>query len=941
MKKFLKIAGISIFVLLILMLTVPYLFRGKIQQTIINEANKSVNAKINFDLSLSMFKSFPNLSVELNKLQVIGIDTFATDTLAAFESLRLDVNLFSVLGEQIEIKAITLNEPRFNVIVLKDGKANYDIAKPSTDTVKAPADTSVTKFKLQLQKFVINNGFIVYDDATFPVYVKMEGMNYKMKGDFTEATTSIDNNMAVSKFTMVYDGVKYLSQVAIAFDAKIDADLNKFAFTFKDNLLSVNDLQMTFEGLIEMPKDDIGMDIKFGLKKAEFKSLLSLIPAIYSKDFEKVKTSGKMAFDGYAKGIYNDKTLPAFGVKLLVENAMFQYPDLPKSVENINIDVKVDNQGGTGDNNEIDIKKFHVEMAKNPFDVQMHISTSAADVALKGNMTGIIDFTSIADLIPLENTTIKGLMSANVNLEGKLSSIETEQYQDFNANGTLDLTDFYFKSPDVPQPVSISKTVFYFTPQYLDLATFDMMMGNSDIHLQGKLQNYLAYALKDSTLQGTLNYSSNLLNVNELMPTSSAPDTTLADTAAVTAFEIPKNIDFTLTSQIGKILYDSLEISNVKGIIVLRNAKADLQNLQMNLLQGSMKLNGSYDAADFKNPKVDFGINLLDFDITETAKTFVTIQKLSPIAKHCFGKISADLKLTTALDYTLSPVYNSINGSGRFVSKSLEITGSKIFEKLSDALKSDKYRKFTAKDVNAGFSITDGTIVIEPFTTNLGNGKTTISGKQGLDQTINYVFNIEIPRSEFGTTGTQVLDNLYSTAGAQADANKTIKFDVFVEGTVTDPKIKLGLKDAFKDAVNDVKDKAKEELDKKKEELKKQASAEAQKILAEADKKANDLIAKAQQEAQTIRDVAKRSGDEIIKQADAEGQKLIKQAGNNPIAKAAAQKTAEKLNKEAKDKAQKLNSEADQKATALVDKAKKEADVIRQNAQIQADKLNK
>src|SRR5690606_9521534 len=136
-----------------------------------------------------------------------------------------------------------------------------------------------------------------------------------------------------------------------------------------DNEFGLNDLHLGFEGMIAMPDTNIDMDIKFQARETEFKAILSLIPAVYSKDFATVKTAGKLSLDGWAKGRYNASELPAFSTRLAIENAMFKYPDLPKSVDNINVDIKVDNPTGVLDATTVDVNQFHVELAGNPVDL--------------------------------------------------------------------------------------------------------------------------------------------------------------------------------------------------------------------------------------------------------------------------------------------------------------------------------------------------------------------------------------------------------------------------------------------------------------------------------------------------------------------------------------------------------------------------------------------
>ena len=119
---------------------------------------------------------------------------------------------------------------------------------------------------------------------------------------------------------------------------------------------------------------------KFAAKQTEFKSILSLIPSVYSKDFASVKTEGKLKLDGLAKGtMHSEKdstknTYPSFEINLGIINAMFKYPSLPKSVNNINVDIHVENKKDYLDATVIDVNKFHIEMAGNPIDLAAHIN---------------------------------------------------------------------------------------------------------------------------------------------------------------------------------------------------------------------------------------------------------------------------------------------------------------------------------------------------------------------------------------------------------------------------------------------------------------------------------------------------------------------------------------------------------------------------------------
>jgi hypothetical protein len=53
------------------------------------------------------------------------------------------------------------------------------------------------------------------------------------------------------------------------------------------------------------------MDLTFKAKENTFKSLLSLVPGVYTTQFDDLKADGNVAFDGFAKGTYNASRCPA------------------------------------------------------------------------------------------------------------------------------------------------------------------------------------------------------------------------------------------------------------------------------------------------------------------------------------------------------------------------------------------------------------------------------------------------------------------------------------------------------------------------------------------------------------------------------------------------------------------------------------------------------
>jgi hypothetical protein len=938
-KWFFRILVGLLGLLIIALIVIPVLFKDELLQKAKQEINNNVNAKVEFtDFKLSLLKSFPDLNIGMYDLSVVGIDKFEKDTLMYFKSFNVEVNLMSAIKKKLEVNGIVLINPVINAIVLEDSTVNWDIAVPVEeieDTVleeemnEVESDESTMDYRVKLTKFQIKNAIINYSDETSDMVASINDLDFLLKGDFGLDYSDIDIETSIEAINVKMAGLKYLKDAAFGFDAVIGADLENMIFTFEDNLFTLNDIALGFEGVVKMLENDIDVDLKFGTRKTSFKSLLSMVPSVYLEGFEDLKTEGSLALSGDIKGIYNEAQTPSANIRLVVENAMFQYPDLPKSVENIGIDLSVHYDGLENDNTKVDLNKFHMELANNPFDFSMKISTPFSDPYIKGALDVNLILKSLSDALPLEDMNLDGEIIANVQMEGNLSSIENEKYEDFKAKGKLQVKGFLFESGDLPASVKIIETTFNFTPQFLELKSFDSKIGESDFQLNGKIENYIAYALNDGILRGDFNLISSNINANEFIADDTAVETTIKETEAsemptdsvveaAGVVEIPENIEFGLSSDIKHIVYDNMDITDLTGIFLVKDQKVIMNNLRMNLLEGYLGVNGEYNTQDITKPKVVMGLDIREIEIESALNSFSMLESIAPVLKHCKGKISLKFDYTSLLDAEMSPVLNSIDGYGRLKSKSIQIVDSKTFDKLIEYVKvGDDYNN-EFKNIDISFNIKDGRINVEPFDVNIKDINMNVGGSHGIDQTMDYLLALDVPRAYFGSTANDALEGLLKEAeksGVKLNVSETIKVKARIIGTTTDPKITFNLKDDSGDAKQNLK----QELKKKAEgEVRKEIEDEAQKIIDDAEKES----AKLKQEARV-------QSDEILKKGNEEADALVKKASKEGyLAKIAAETAAKEVKKEAKKKANDLVLAADKKADKIVEDARIKAAAI-------------
>ncbi|NOY37623.1 MAG: AsmA family protein [Chlorobi bacterium] len=882
MRKILRILGktliILVAVIVLAIIIVPVAFKGKILDIARTTLNENLNAKADFtDVRISLIRSFPNLEVELDRFYIAGYEPFEKDTLVSLKSFRVALNPFGVIGKKgIRVKKIILDHPVIHAVVLENGQANWDIVPESTDTVSEPVDTAaatIPPVKVSLKKFAIQNGRITYDDRQGNMSARLNDLDFLLSGKFSGDSVTLDMLTTAGGIDVSMDGIRYMHDAAFRFTATLGADLENMIFTFLNNELSLNDLVLAFRGTVAMPDDQINVDIGFATQSTSFKSLLSMVPAVYKTDFQDLTATGNLKLDGYVRGQYiaADSVYPEAALNLKVQDAGFSYPGLPKSVSDVNIDVAVFADGTRPDASTVDVNRFDMKVGENPFHASLHISHPVSDPAVEGKFTGTIDLGTFNDVIPLDSTSMSGVITTDLAFGGTMSMLEKEQYDRFRADGAIRFNQLYLATPEIPAPVDIPSGALLFSPRYVKLNDFTIHIGRSDMAFSGNLENFIPWWFNDQVVSGNLAFRSHMMDVNGMMPAGS--ETEEADTLPpeLALIEIPDRIDFVFTTSVDSLIFGNIMADRLKGKITVKDKKASLDGFALHSMGGNILVSGDYATVVPDTAFVDLSLAVNNIDIPSAYQSLVTLQRMASFADGMQGKVSLRFSLTASLDKTMMPVLTSINSKGRLQSKSLQLVSGSTFDKIRNMLKLNEKTTNTFKDLDIGFEIVNGNIILEPFKSKLGDIPVTMGGEIGLDKMVNYDITLDIPRKYMGSQANEAMNNLFKKTTLDLKAAETIPVVAKVTGPVNKPQIKLDLSQNVKATATAVKEAVKEkveaEVEQKKEEVKIAVDAEKEKLRQEANARADAFL-----------EEAGKRRDEMIRRAELEKQKAFARA---------------------------------------------------------------
>jgi hypothetical protein len=491
-------------------------------------------------------------------------------------------------------------------------------------------------------------------------------------------------------------------------------------------------------------------------------------------------------------------------------------------VSGINVAANISNPGGSLDRTVVKVAPLSFVMANNPFSVSATLSTPMSDMQFDVAAKGVLDLAKVKDIYPLEEMALNGVVNADMSIKGRMSSIERGMYDKIAASGNVRLADMLLAMDGMPD-IEIKKSLLSFTPRYLQLDETVVMIGDNDLTVDSRFEDYMGYLLKGSTIKGNLNVRSNSFNLNDFM----ADDTAVADeteavsapdTAALAVIRVPENIDFAMNAAFKELAFGNFTFRNVNGNLDIDEGKVDMKNLSLETMGGKVVVNGFYKAPADVQPEFNASLKLSDIVFAQAYKELGVVQKMAPIFGGITGAFSGEMKINTKLDETMSPELHSLEGSGLLTTKDVSLDGVTVIQQVADILKKPELKKTSVKDVRVEFAISDGRVITKPFDVKLGDCRMNVSGSTGLDQTIDYVGKITIPESLGGVSRLGTVD-------------------MTIEGKFNSPKVKVDLeslaknaaKEATKDAVGkllgvDVENVVKGDTTMTKEEKKKEAA---------------------------------------------------------------------------------------------------------------------
>ncbi|WP_299016495.1 AsmA-like C-terminal region-containing protein [uncultured Polaribacter sp.] len=790
-KKIIKWLLVAIFLLVIGLVSIPFLFKDKIVAMIKSTANNNINATLSFkETDLSLFRDFPNASLRINDIAIINKAPFLGDTL--FFSEKLDINLeitelFKNETETLSIKDIVAENSIVNILFNKDNLGNYDIAKTTEVTKTQNTESALA---LNIESYSASNLKFTYFDVNSKIKLVADSIYHTGKGNFANAILDLDTKSAAN-ISFYMENSNYLKEVPVKLDAILGLDIENSKFTFKENTGYINELPLQFDGFMQLLENAQLYDINFKTPNSSFKNVLALLPKKYAGNLASITTSGNFNLNGIVKGTLSETKIPNLNITLSSKNARFKYADLPKAVTNINIDASIINKTGFPKDTYINLNNSSFKIDEDVFNANGSIANFTTNALIKLKAKGIINLKNISKVYPVAlEKELQGILKADVITNFDMNSIEKENYQNIKNEGQISLSNFKYEGDDVANPFFIDNTTVTFNTNTIKLEDFKAKTGSSDVDLKGKLDNFYGFLFKDKKLQGSFNLNSNNIKVDDFM--SNTKET--KDNEPTSALKIPEFLDITINAKANNVLYDNIKLANVNGALLIKEETISLKNVNTDAFSGNIGFSGKVNTKGEKS-KFNMNLDLNKLSINKAFGNLEMLKAIAPIAKIIEGKINTKLNVQGFLKDDLTPDLQSISGDliGTLLNPKLNSNKSKVLNAVGSKIDFLDMNKLNLKDLKALLTFKNGQVNVAPLAIKYKDIGMNIDGTHGFDNNMNYNITFDVPVQYLGNSVTSILAKLNAKDASEI---KSIPINATLTGSFSSPNFNTNIKQA-------------------------------------------------------------------------------------------------------------------------------------------------
>lgn len=793
-KKVLLYFAITFSVLLIALIASVFLFKDRIINQFVQEANKHLNTPVKVGkIEVSVFEDFPQLSIVLNNVYVEDSHDGQYPLLTA-KKISFQMNMYDAWSGNYAIKGLTVEDSEANLKINRKGESNYVIVKET----KGASGGSVS---FELKNVSLKNTKVHYSD-----------FNADQDMDFssTQMTASIrtENDLffieAGGQLTtgkILVDGSSFFAGKSFTVESTLLYNDSEKSITINPSTLNLKKAAFTVSGTYKWKEKNI-IDLETKGENTDIQTLLSFVPESVSKDLEKYESRGDMYFTSKLKGEISATRTPSLTVNFGFKNATIFHPGYQSRIE----DASVEGSFASGNlrnhhQSALILKNIEGKLNNEHFTADFIIQ-DLIDPQVIVNFKGKIDAPSLLSFYPIESLqNVQGAMVIDLSFEGKISLLKNRSTaQQVSTRGTVDLQHINLVYGKEKIPLQDLNGNLQFNNNDLALSNVSGKLGRSDFLLNGFFKNIITFVLFDNQAIGIeADLKSEFVDLDQIFSISFGDAS--EDVEQQYTFSISKNISLNFNCDVKKLTYKRFTGRDLRGDLLVKNEMAVSRRFALKTMGGDLELTGIVDAKNNKAIDVVTTAKLNGLFADSVFYVFENFDQDFIQDKHLKGQAFADVTMEMTLDQHLKLFPQTLIADISAMIKNGQLNNFEPLKKLNRYLDDEGLSKLRFSDLKNDIHIENKTVYIPQMEVRSNVTTMMISGTHTFDQHIDYHIITPLRRRKVQDADAQL--------AIQEDQGGT-KLFLKITGTTDDYKISYDTEAVRKKIANDFKREVKE-----------------------------------------------------------------------------------------------------------------------------------
>lgn len=582
----------------------------------------------------------------------------------------------------------------------------------------------------------------------------------------------LENAQFSGQFMLTDGNLKYadVPNAIEAINAQIQADQNRIDIAESGFTAASNEFKLSGTILNPLDEDQRTVDV---VSNINFD--LATIKNFYPIDEDTLAMRGKLIAEVALKGQPDPDQLETILQRGTIDltNGYISYKSLANPIEDFTFRAQAQGR-------QLTISEARFTNGDNKLamtgSVQNYLSD---DPNINLTFDGDAVFSSITTYYSLEPMIqeLTGNASLNLNVRGPVGNM-----QNIALDGSLEVENVSAHGDSLPLPITQLSGRMNATPSQMNLEQFSMNFGESDIHLQGSLQNYMSFLATESSSRPSVNgtYTSNFLNIDEMIDWDEETDD------EPTPIELP-DLTASVRTEINRLQIFGLDITNLSGNARMTPNEIGVSNATAQLFNGDATGEMEWTVTEPLNTSISFTGNLDSLQAKSFFRDTGFLGPKSTIHQYLTGTLSADIDYSAQLQPNLSPDISTSDASGTFGMSKVKLSGHPIQQKIAEFLNAQELSTLTLDRWNANFAMDGEVMTLENLKLTSGNLGLELNGTLNmLTDAIDYKATLLLPE-RFKKGIATVISGRAADALQLEDGRMAVPIQI--TGTTASPKI--------------------------------------------------------------------------------------------------------------------------------------------------------